>query len=369
MTLSLDLPLDIRSDVPLATETTLGVGGAARSFASAMTPSELVEALTEARNSDQPVFVLGGGSNVVIADAGFDGMVVRVDDYRIEVEKTSDGRARLTVGAGVEWDELVEFCCTERFAGLECLSGIPGRVGAAPIQNIGAYGQEVAERLTAVRVLDRATHSLQRIPAAECGFGYRSSHFKGAWRDRYVVVGVELDLEHDGAPTLRYAELRDALGVVDGGPLPELHTVREIVLRIRRRKAMVVDPDEPNSRSAGSFFVNPVVSRDEAARVRSRLDTDVAETMPSWPTDDGRVKLSAGWLIERAGFAKGFAFGRAGLSERHALAIINRGEARATDIVALASLVRRGVRNAMGITLVPEPVFVGFDATVDELLH
>lgn len=370
MTLSLDLPLDIRSDVPLAAETTLGVGGAARTYASAMKPSELVEILGEARQSDQPVFILGGGSNVVVADTGFDGMVVRVDDYRMDVDVDPDGRAHLTVGAGVEWDELVEFCCTDRLAGLECLSGIPGRVGAAPIQNIGAYGQEIAERLVAVQVVDRATGTLHRIPADECGFGYRSSHFKGAWRDRYVVVAIELVLHKGGAPTLRYAELRRELGVgEDSDALPDLHTVRSTVLRIRRRKAMVVDPNEPNSRSAGSFFVNPILSRDEAALIRTRMDVDLAEAMPSWATDDGRIKLSAGWLIERAGFERGFAFGRAGLSQRHALAIINRGEARAADIVALASLVRRGVRKAFGLTLEPEPVFVGFDATVDELLH
>ncbi|MCB1953856.1 MAG: FAD-binding protein, partial [Rhodocyclaceae bacterium] len=217
----------------------------ARLIAETLTRDDLRDALAHARDRELPVFVLGGGSNVVVSDAGFDGMVIRVCDYRLELEALDDGRVRVLVGAGVEWDELVAFTVAERLAGIECLSGIPGQVGAAPIQNIGAYGQEVAECIEAVHVVDRATGTPMRLPAEACAFGYRDSRFKGEWRDRYVVTQVDLVLQRDGAPTVRYDELRKALRVTDDGPLPRLDDVRTMVLRIRRRKSMVLDPTDP----------------------------------------------------------------------------------------------------------------------------
>lgn len=363
------LPIYLSDGAPLAPLTTLGVGGQARLVADTLTRDDLRGALDHAERHALPLFVLGGGSNVVIADAGFDGMVVRVCDYRLELEPLGDGRVRVLVGAGVEWDELVAFCVAERLAGIECLSGIPGKAGAAPIQNIGAYGQEVSETIEAVHVVDRATSVPMRLPAEACGFGYRHSRFKDDWRERFVVVQVDFVLRRDGAPQVRYDELRRALRMTDEGPAPSLEDVRTMVLRIRRRKSMVIDTTDPNHRSVGSFFVNPIVDVDTAERVRQVVDAPAEHPpMPAWPVEDDRVKLSAAWLIERAGFERGFAFGRAGLSSRHTLAIINRGGATARDIIALAALIRRTVDHTFGVALRPEPGFVGFDADVDELL-
>ncbi|MCE7869902.1 UDP-N-acetylmuramate dehydrogenase [bacterium CPR1] len=340
-----------RENVPLAVRTTLGVGGPARWHALAHTPAELAEHLRRATSEGLPTLMLGGGSNLLIADAGFPGLVVEYLADRIET-LTSNGTVRLRVDAGVVWDNLVEYTVREHLAGLECLSGIPGRVGAAPIQNIGAYGQEVAERLQAVLAIERASGAEVRLPAEECGFGYRWSHFKGPWLDRYVVTGVELVLTPGGAASVRYAELQRRLAA--DAPLAE---VRRTVLAIRRSKSMVYDPSDPNHRSAGSFFMNPVV---EAAQVR--------EGMPSWPAGEGRAKLSAAWLIEQSGFPRGFLHGRVGLSSNHSLALINRGQATAAELVELAGLIRREVRERFGVTLVPEPVLIGFDRSVHELL-
>lgn len=340
-----------REQVSLAERTTLGVGGPARWHALAHTPAELADHLQRAARQGLPTLVLGGGSNLLVSDAGFPGLVVEYLGERIET-LSSNGTVRLEVDAGVGWDSLVEHTVHENLAGIECLSGIPGRVGAAPIQNIGAYGQEVAERLEAVLAVVRATGERVRLPAQACGFGYRWSHFKGSWLDRYVVTGVELALIPGGASTLRYAELQKRLSA--DAPLEE---VRRTVLAIRRSKSMVYDPTDPNHRSAGSFFMNPVVQ-----------SAQVGEGMPSWPAGEGRAKLSAAWLIEQSGFPRGFVHGRVGLSSNHSLALINRGEASAADLVELAGLIRRGVRERFGVTLVPEPVFIGFDRSVDELL-
>lgn len=333
-------------NVPLASRTTLAVGGPARWHALARSPTELAQHLSRA--GDLPTLVLGGGSNLLVADEGFSGLVV---EYLADGIRTlSEGH--LEVQAGVVWDALVEYCVDHDLAGLECLSGIPGRVGAAPIQNIGAYGQEVAERITAVLAVERSTGSLVTLPAEECGFGYRWSHFKGEWQNRYVVTGIRLRLTPGGAPSIRYADLTKRLG-----PEATLQEVRRTVIEVRRSKSMVYDPNDPNHRSAGSFFMNPVI---EASRVTA--------DMPHWPAGEGKAKLSAAWLIERSGFPRGFVHGRAGLSSNHSLALINRGEATAGDLLELAGLIRRGVRERFGVTLVPEPVFVGFDRPVEALL-
>ncbi|MCP4658033.1 MAG: UDP-N-acetylmuramate dehydrogenase, partial [bacterium] len=275
-------------------------------------------------------------------------------------------------GAGVAWDRLVERTVAEGLGGLECLSGIPGRVGAAPIQNIGAYGQEVSETIVAVHAVERTTGEVRNIPDEACGFGYRHSRFKGRWRDRYAIVGVDFLLERRPEGAVRYPELRRRFeGRESTDPAPSPAEVREVVLDIRRGKSMVLDPADPNHRSAGSFFVNPTVTPEAAREVRERLEppgSDPGNRMPAFPAAGGRVKLAAAWLIERAGFHRGYRLGKAAVSTRHALALVNTGGATAAEIVALASRIRRGVRDACGVPLEPEPVFLGFETGVGDLL-
>jgi UDP-N-acetylmuramate dehydrogenase len=354
----------VRHDVSLAPLTTLGVGGPARRFAEPLTVAELVELVRWAESEEAPLLVLGGGSNVVVADAGFDGLVVSPALYRTEFEHLSEDHVRVLVGAGVEWDELVDHCVQDGLRGLECLSGIPGRVGAAPIQNIGAYGAEVGDVLEWVEALDRRLGVVVRLPAALCGLGYRDSMFKREGRDRYVVTGVALRLRRGGDIAIRYDELRRALGMDDESSAPSAADVRRTVLALRRRKSMVWDTDDPNHRSAGSFFMNPIVSEAEADRVGATVEGP----MPRFAAPGG-VKLAAGWLIEQAGFSRGLVRGAVGLSTRHALAIVNCGGASADDIVALARELREVVRARFGVTLEPEPVFVGFARAGGALLE
>ncbi len=346
------MTLRIAEDVDLRGWTTLHLGGPARAMVEVADVAELREALALARAQGWPVFVLGGGSNVVVSDAGWDGLVIRYADTSVERLDRGDV-AHLRVGAGLGWDAFVRGTVEDGLAGLECTSGIPGLVGAAPIQNVGAYGQEVAETITSVEVVDRSTGEGRTIEAGDCGFAYRHSRFKADWRDRYVITAVSFALGIGGAPTVRYAELERAVG-----DAPTLAEVRAHVLRIRARKSMVLDPTDPNSRSAGSFFTNPIVD--------AGLHADV-EGMPRWPQPDGRHKLSAAWLIEHSGFSRGEVHGGAGISQNHVLALVGRG-GPTSDLVALASKIRAAVRDRWGITLVPEPVFVGFDDGLGERL-
>ena len=313
--------------------TTLRLGGPAGALVDARSEAELVEAARGA------ALVLAGGSNVVVADNGVPGTVVRVLTRGVE----RDG-ARLTVAAGEDWDALVATCVAEGLQGFECLSGIPGTVGATPIQNVGAYGQEVAETVESVRVLDRATGRVEDMSAADCGFVYRGSVFK--YHDRRVVLSVTFVLR-EGAMSgpLRYADLARALDVPIGGSAP-LAEVRDAVLTLRRRKGMVIDPADPDSVSAGSFFTNPV------------LETAPAGA-PAWPEPDGRVKTSAAWLIEQAGFHRGYGNGRIGISTKHTLALVNRGGGTTAELMALAREIAGAVRERFGIELHPEPVLVG----------
>jgi len=344
----------LQTDVPLSALTTLGVGGPARGLGFASDHPALLDCLERADADDAPLLVLGGGSNLLVADGGFDGHVLRLTDTAITVVASEPARVRVRVGAGRDWDDFVAWAVERELGGIECLSGIPGRVGAAPMQNIGAYGQEVAEVIAAVYAVDRRDGSVRRFTPADCGFGYRTSHFKHVEPDRWIVTNVEFDLTRDAAPTLRYGDLRRRAEALDGAPT--LGAVRDLVLAVRREKAMVLDPLDANARSAGSFFTNPILSEDEAETVAARAGADA---MPRWQTASG-VKLAAAWLIEQAGFPRGYGDGPAGLSERHTLAIVNRGGARARDIADLAATIRRGVRDAFGVTLVPEPVFVGW---------
>lgn len=344
--------MEIKRDIPLAPFTTLGVGGPAKYFLAARTEADVVEAFEWAAAHSEKVFVLGGGSNILVSDAGFDGLVLKVELRGVEFADDGDG-VHVTAGAGEDWDRLVETSVSRGLAGFECLSGIPGTVGGTPVQNVGAYGQEVAETIVSVKAFDRASGSYVNLSNAECGFEYRKSIFNTSERDRYVVVSVLYRLPKNGQPKITYKDLKENFG----DRSPTLAEVRDAVLRIRRSKSMVVDPNDPDSRSAGSFFKNPIVATPVAAAIGEELGLDRA---PQFPAGDGFVKIPAAWLIERAGLSKGFVLGNAGISRSHALAIINRGGATASEIVALTELIQKSVRDKFGIDLYPEPILIGF---------
>ena len=341
--------------------TTLRLGGPAGRLVEAADEDALVAAVRRADRAGEPLLVLAGGSNVVVADAGFPGTVVRVATRGVTAAEAGDGRVRLEVQAGEPWDAFVARAVADGMAGVECLAGIPGSVGATPIQNVGAYGQEVAETIRSVRVLDRERDAVADVGPEDCGFTYRSSAFKRA-PGRWVVLAVTFKLERsDRSAPVRYAELGHRLGAELGERAP-LADVREAVLALRRGKGMVLDPDDPDTVSAGSFFTNPVLSADAFAdlerRVAERLGDGVAP--PAFPDADGDVKTSAAWLIERAGFHRGQGDPHGiAISSKHTLALTNRGDGTTAELVALAREIARGVHDRFGVDLVPEPVFVG----------
>jgi UDP-N-acetylmuramate dehydrogenase len=341
----------------LADYTTLRLGGPARGFVRAGTEDELIDAVRSADADGTPVLILGGGSNLVVSDDGFDGTVIQVATRGVSRD---GGPGVLTVAAGEDWDAVVARSVAEGLAGLECLSGIPGLTGATPIQNVGAYGQEVSETITAVRVYDRVTGDVLDIPNGRCDFGYRTSRFRGA--GRFVVLGVtfELAVQVLSAP-VRYAELAAALGVPVGGQA-ESAEARAAVIELRQRKGMVIDPADADTRSVGSFFVNPVLDASALAAVeaaaRSRCGPQTR--VPHFAAADGLVKVPAAWLIEHAGFGKGYNPGDgARISAKHTLALVNAGTASTAALLALAREIRDGVRDAFGVSLAPEPVLVG----------
>jgi UDP-N-acetylmuramate dehydrogenase len=348
------MSLTPREQVPLAPLTTLGVGGNARFALDAEDDASVELGLRWARDHGVPLRVLGGGSNVVVRDDGFDGLVLRIlTRGRRFIEESSS--VRLEAQAGEPWDALVEESVRRGYQGLECLSGIPGLVGATPIQNVGAYGQEVAETIESVRVLDRETLAARSLTAAECRFAYRDSFFKSEAPERYVVTGVVFRLRLAAAPAVRYAELERRLAEDGVAPADAtLERVRRTVLELRRKKSMVLDPEDENRRSCGSFFMNPLVTAAQADAVE-RVTGD--PRMPRYPQPDGRVKLAAGWLIERAGFRKGERRGAVGLSSKHALAIVCHDGARASDVLAFAREIQAGVETRLGVALTPEPIF------------
>jgi UDP-N-acetylmuramate dehydrogenase len=337
--------------------TTLRLGGSPRHLVSATTDAELVDALRGP--SAEGVFLLGGGSNVVVSDDGFDGLVVRVVTKGIRFEQVS-GRTHVTVAAGEVWDDLVAACVDRGLSGLTCLSGIPGSVGATPLQNVGAYGSEVSDTIVSVRVCERATGAVASVPASECAFGYRTSRFRGS--DTHAVLAVTFALTEEAESLVPdYAELRGALGVGASARVP-LETLRDTILRLRRAKGMVLDPNDPDSVSAGSFFTNPLLTDDDVVHLRARVRAIVGDVEPPLFPDraSGLTKSSAAWLIERAGFRRGYGEGRVGLSTKHTLALVNRGGASAEELVAFARHVRDGVAERFGVVLEPEPIFVGF---------
>jgi UDP-N-acetylmuramate dehydrogenase len=346
--------MQLQENVPLAPLTTIGIGGPARFFFRAHNVDEVVEALEWARARETPVFFLGGGSNLLIADAGFPGLVVQLDLRGITIESEKGEHAMVHVRAGEPWDKFVKYAVRKELAGIECLSGIPGSTGATPIQNVGAYGQEVSETIARVEALDRTTGRVTWFTNDECRFGYRSSLFKNAEPNRYVVLSVTFRLRRDGEATLKYPELQKYVEERGIG-LHDLAGVREAVIAIRKRKGMVLDKRDPDTRSDGSFFMNPILTPQQYAAFAA-----VAPEAPHFPAADDNVKLSAAWLIEQAGFHKGFTHGNVGLSTKHTLAIVNRGSGKAAEVVELVEMIQGKVREKFGVEIHPEPNFIGF---------
>src|SRR5712692_8373320 len=359
--------MTIQENVPLAPLTTLQVGGAARYFAELRREDDVREAAQFAKTRELPLFVLGGGSNLVIADSGWPGLVLRIAIGGISTQTTdAPGNAVLfTVGAGVNWDDFVAQAVAQNCAGVECLSGIPGSVGGTPVQNVGAYGQEVSDTIESVRALDLKEDRIVVLPKPACGFRYRTSIFNTTERGRYIILRVNYRLKRGGAPSLKYADLqkhfaeRSLESAAQKNTPPSLAEVREAVREIRRSKGMLIVPGDDDCRSAGSFFKNPVLSDAQFKDLAERTAAKGLE-IPSYPALDAQRKVSAAWLVEHSGFSKGFGEGAAGISHKHALALVNRGDAKASDVVGLKDEIQHGVQEAWGILLEPEPVFVGF---------
>jgi UDP-N-acetylmuramate dehydrogenase len=344
--------MEIQENVGLAPYTTFGIGGPARWFVEAATESDVLDAVNWARDRELPFFVLGGGSNLLVSDGGFGGLVLRVGVKGIE--DAEDGAHRLyRVAAGQVWDEFVEQTVRQDCSGVECLAGIPGTVGGTPVQNVGAYGQEVAETIDQVRVLDMETLQLRELGAGECGFGYRSSIFNTSERGRFLVMRVDFRLVPGGAANLRYADLQRAF---PAGSRAGLAAVAGRVREIRHSKGMLLVEGDPDCRSAGSFFKNPIVPVDKLEDLRRKMGGEI----PHYVAGAGEVKLAAAWLIEQAGFTRGYRLGRAGISSRHTLALVNIGGATAAEMLALRDAIVAGVETKFDISLEMEPVLLGF---------
>lgn len=347
----------MESNVALAPRTTLELGGAARFLLIARNDEDVLDALARAAQQSLPAVVLAGGSNLVIADAGVDGLVIDLQSRGITQVET-EGGVEVTALAGEPWDAFVGHCVSLGLSGIECLSGIPGRVGATPIQNVGAYGQEVADTLVSVRVLEPSTGLVHDLDRDACGFGYRHSRFKDE-PTRFIVLAVTLALRRGDPSPARYRELQNALVAQ-----PTLDQVRNTVITLRRSKSMLIDPSDENRRSVGSFFTNPVVPDTTARQLTERALADgvIKQTseLPTYPAGPGHTKLAAGWLIERAGFHKGMRDGAFGISSRHALSLVHHGGGTSQQLVDLARKIRDGVEQRFGVMLRPEPVFLGF---------
>jgi UDP-N-acetylmuramate dehydrogenase len=366
--------LNIRENVRLASYTTLRVGGDAAYFAEAANDDEVLDVLRWTSARALPLFVLGGGSNLLVSDAGFRGLVLHIaiggiqvsDGVRDDIRDDAcdgGGQRVYSAGAGVEWDTLVARAVADNCAGLECLSGIPGSVGGTPVQNVGAYGQDVSETIAQVRAIDTETLARVEFDHAACGFSYRQSRFNGCDLGRYILTGVDYALQPGGPPKIAYADLKrrfqdttEDAATQDGTAAPTLADVRQAVLEIRRSKGMLIDEDDIDTRSAGSFFKNPVVTLAEYNRIAAASVLPV----PHFGAGVGQVKLAAAWLIEQSGIHKGFTLGPVAISSKHTLALINRGGARAADVLLLKDFVQRRVHQRFGVQLLPEPVMLGF---------
>jgi UDP-N-acetylmuramate dehydrogenase len=355
----------ILENVPLAQYTTLGVGGPARWFVETAVEDEMLAAVRFARTHAAPYFILGGGSNLLVSDDGFPGLVIHISSTGSALHNESNGFATIVSSAGVDWDSIVRLAVEKNCAGIECLAGIPGSVGGTPVQNVGAYGQEVSRTIVSLRALDLEAEKIVRLPASDCGFAYRRSIFNTTHRERYAITQVVYSLKLDGAPHLDYRDVKQYFAE-RAIAQPSLSETAAAVRAIRARKGMVLAADDPDSRSAGSFFKNPVVPAATVSRLATLAGCRI-DQVPQFPSGSGyapsdeMVKLSAAWLIELAGFHKGFTMGRAGLSTKHVLAIINRGGASAADILALRDAITQGVQARAEIKLEQEPIMLGFE--------
>jgi UDP-N-acetylmuramate dehydrogenase len=348
--------MTVLENVYLAPLTTLKVGGPARYFTEPKSAGEVAEAVNFARSKDLPLFVLGGGSNLVVSDAGWPGLVLKLAVRGIE-ERTENGKTLFDVGAGEEWDRFVARAVARNCAGVECLSGIPGSVGGTPVQNVGAYGQEVSETIESVQVFDLIDGQVRELCAEVCGFQYRTSIFNTSERGRFIILRVTYSLTPGGKPRIDYADLKKHFAGFQN--IPSLTSTREAVRRIRAAKAMLITAGDEDCRSAGSFFKNPVLSAEQYDQLMARAKAKGLQ-VPSYPALDAQRKVSAAWLVEHSGFSKGYSSGRVGISRKHALAIVNRGEASAADILGLKEHILQRVEELWNIHLQPEPVFVGF---------
>lgn len=346
--------LEIGENVSLAPYTTFGIGGSARYFVEAKEALEVPAAVAWAEERRLPLYVLGGGSNLLVPDGGFDGLVLRLNNRGVQQDKP--GSPDFHVAAGEPWDDFVEHAVGLNCAGVECLAGIPGSTGGTPVQNVGAYGQEVAQTIREVHVFDRQTREFRTLGHGECGFRYRQSIFNTTERGRYIVTTVVFLLKLGGKPNLEYADLQKRFAGLQR--TPSLREVADAVREIRRGKGMLIVPGDPDCRSAGSFFKNPVVDSGELDRIAAGAGVPTEE-VPRWAAGGGRVKLPAAWLLERAGFVKGYGDGRVRISSRHTLALTNRGGASFADVEALEAEIVAGVRARFGITLQREPVVLG----------
>ncbi len=351
-----EIPSQIQEHIPLAPHTTIGLGGTARYYASCKTEGEIISAVVFARDRGLKIFILGGGSNVIVSDTGFDGLVVHIETRGVLLDRNGE-ESILTASAGEAWDHFVDYSVQQGLAGLECLSGIPGSVGATPIQNVGAYGQDVSQTIVRVLALDVETLKHREFQNSDCRFGYRKSRFKAEDAGHFLVLSVSFRLSARRKPTIVYPELQKyitatyAVADVPGGH-QGLTMVRDSVLALRRRKSMLIDPTDDNSRSVGSFFTNPVVPKEVAARLKEQWSD-----LPVFPVGE-RTKLAAAWLVEHAGFSRGYRQGGAAVSENHSLALVNRGTT-STELLALAGHIQSSVLERFGIQLEREPVVLG----------
>jgi UDP-N-acetylmuramate dehydrogenase len=345
----------IQENAILAPLTTMGVGGPARFFVEASSTEEVREAIGYAKSRNLPLFILGGGSNLIVSDAGWPGLVLKVSLLGIN-HRHGHGTAYFDVGAGEDWDSFVAATVQHHCAGIECLSGIPGSVGGTPVQNVGAYGQEVAQTIDSLVALHVESGEEEEFEKSDCGFGYRSSIFNTSARGRYVILRVTYALVHDGHPRLAYADLQKHFA---GRGEPTLAEVREAVRQIRASKGMLLTPGDPDARSAGSFFKNPVLTENEFESLK-RKASERGLQIPNYPALAARRKVSAAWLVEQSGFSKGFGNGHVGISRKHALAIVNRGGATSAEVVQLKNEIQARVQQQWEIQLEPEPVLLGF---------
>jgi UDP-N-acetylmuramate dehydrogenase len=351
--------LQIKEFIPLAPYTTLGIGGPARFFCEVESEAQVAEAVGFARDLSLPLFILGGGSNLLVSDGGFEGLVLRVALSTTTRESREAESVLLEVGAGENWNDFVRYAVDRGYAGIECLAGIPGDVGGTPVQNVGAYGQEVSETIVQVRAFDLETSAFVDLDHSACCFGYRRSLFNTEARGRYIVTAVTYRLRPGGVPALRYADVkRHFAAALERGETPTLRQTYDAVRSIREQKGMLVGQGGPDGRSAGSFFKNPVVPVTMVDEIAHSSGCS-ADEVPQYPAADGMVKLAAAWLVERAGFHKGYAMGHVAISSRHTLALVNLGGATAAELMALRDAVRKSVRDKFSVWLEQEPVQLG----------